>query len=81
MCLMKVCMSGVCVYECDLPFVFLLSFKLSLGCLFTTEPTSRQSRWRPETTPQIILDKPHTAEESLRSHRTGSLHSFVEHKK
>jgi len=68
-------------YECVLPLVFLLSFKLSFGCLFTTAPTSRQSRWRPETTLQIILDKPHTAEESLRRHRTGSLHTFVENKK
>ncbi len=53
----------------------LLSFKLSLGCLFKVSPHHVNLGGVQKTTPQITLYKPHTAEESLRRRRT-SRHSL-----
>jgi hypothetical protein len=58
---MKVC---VCLCEC-LCFL-LLSFKMSLGCLFSLHHVNHGGF---QTHPQVTLYKSHTAEESLRRHR------------
>jgi len=52
----------------------LLSFKLSLGCLFSQHHVNQGDVQK--TTPQVSLYKPHTAEKSLRRRRAGR-HSQV----
>ena len=55
-------------------FFFLLTFKLSLGCLFSPHHVNQGGVQK--TTPQVTLYKTHTGKESLRRLR-GGRHSQV----
>ena len=48
---------------------FLLSFKLSLGCVFSPHYVNQGGVQK--VTPQVTFYEPHTAEESLRRRRSG----------
>ena len=69
-----VCLAVYCVYVWVIVDFLLLSFKLTLGCLFS--PPHVNQGGVQKTTPQVTLDKTHTAEESLRRRR-GGRHSQV----
>jgi hypothetical protein len=65
----------VCVCVCVVSFL-LLSFKLSLGCLFRPHHVNQGGVQK--ITPQVTLYESHTTEESLRRRRSGWFCHFLQ---